>query len=285
MINLLRQLFVVSRPISWPNTAYPFAAGYFLLQQTVDARLIIGTLFFLIPYNLLLYGVNDVYDYESDIRNPRKGGIEGAKAAKRLHKPILTASAVLSLPFIATLMAMGSLLANSVLLLVLFFVLAYSLPILRFKERPVLDSITSSLHFVGPLIYAFSLTEFTLAGWVVVAAFFTWGMASHAFGAVQDIIPDKDGGLQSIATAFGAAATVKLVLASYAISGLVLLPLGTSGLLCSLIALAYMANVWEYRSISDTESHKTNKAWKRFIYLNLVAGFIITMLLIKESFK
>ena len=82
MIDGLKKLFVVSRPISWINTAYPFVAGYLLLNGTVDTVLIIGGLFFLIPYNLLMYGVNDVFDFESDMRNPRKGGIEGATAAK-----------------------------------------------------------------------------------------------------------------------------------------------------------------------------------------------------------
>ncbi|NTV39705.1 MAG: prenyltransferase, partial [Demequinaceae bacterium] len=57
-----------SRPVSWINTAYPFAAGYLMVERHVDALLIVGTLFFLIPYNLLMYGVNDVFDYESDLR-------------------------------------------------------------------------------------------------------------------------------------------------------------------------------------------------------------------------
>ena len=34
---------------------------------------------------------------------------------------------------------------------------AYSAPVLRFKERPVLDSFTSAMHFVGPLLYALVL--------------------------------------------------------------------------------------------------------------------------------
>ncbi|HBB38783.1 MAG TPA: prenyltransferase, partial [Candidatus Aquiluna sp.] len=77
-MKLISRLIVSSRPISWINTAFPFAAAYFITTGEVTAQLIIGTLFFLIPYNLLMYGVNDVFDYESDLANPRKGGIEGA---------------------------------------------------------------------------------------------------------------------------------------------------------------------------------------------------------------
>src|SRR5699024_11176739 len=65
------QLQGTSRPLSWVNTAYPFAAAYLLAGGGVDAALVVGTLFFLIPYNLLMYGVNDVFDPESDLRNPR----------------------------------------------------------------------------------------------------------------------------------------------------------------------------------------------------------------------
>ena len=74
--SVLRQLFVSSRPVSWINTAYPFAAAYLMTTRQVDAVLIVGTLFFLVPYNLAMYGINDVFDYESDLRNPRKGGAE-----------------------------------------------------------------------------------------------------------------------------------------------------------------------------------------------------------------
>ena len=75
---MIGSIVKASRPVSWINTAYPFAAGYVMVEREIDARLVVGTLFFLIPYNLLMYGINDVFDYESDLRNPRKGGVEGA---------------------------------------------------------------------------------------------------------------------------------------------------------------------------------------------------------------
>ena len=87
--GLVTQLFWSSRPISWINTAFPFAAAYFFATRSLDLNLLVGTLFFLIPYNLLMYGVNDVFDYESDLRNPRKGGIEGALLHPKWHRPTL----------------------------------------------------------------------------------------------------------------------------------------------------------------------------------------------------
>src|SRR5699024_7145930 len=50
----VRQLLGTSRPLSWINTAYPFAAAYLLAGGGVDVTLVVGTVFFLIPYNLLM---------------------------------------------------------------------------------------------------------------------------------------------------------------------------------------------------------------------------------------
>lgn len=66
------QVLLSSRPLSWINTAFPFAAAYLVTTGRIDAILLVGALFFLIPYNLLMYGINDVFDYESDLRNPAR---------------------------------------------------------------------------------------------------------------------------------------------------------------------------------------------------------------------
>lgn len=284
-MKLLRQLLLVSRPISLPNTAFPFAAGYLVVSQSADSMFWLGTLFFLLPYNLVMYGVNDVFDYESDILNPRKGGVEGALSAKRLHKPILIAAAMTSLPPFVLLLLAGNARAALILSAIMFFVLAYSVPYLRFKERPFLDSITSSLHFVGPLIYALALTEFPSGVWPLIVAFFMWGMASHAFGAVQDVVPDREGGISSIATVLGAKATVRFSFSLYVLSSLLLLVYGWPTALCCLVGLLYATNIAKYLNVSDAESPQTNTAWRRFIYLNLFAGFCVTILLITQFYS
>ena len=215
MKKTIKVLFMTSRPLSWVDTAYPFATGYLVMGGAIDLRLIVGTLFFLIPYNLLMYGINDVCDYESDMRNPRKGGVEGAVTPRRYHQVIVWLAVLSCLPFVLTLVIMGNWQSGLVLTVVLFFVVAYSATGLRFKEVPLLDSVTSSLHFVGPLLYAYSLVGTTQAGWLAASAFFCWGMASQAFGAVQDIVPDREAEICSIATFFGARVTVWLAMLLY----------------------------------------------------------------------
>jgi len=284
MIETIKKLFWISRPISWPNTAYPFAAGYIVTGGGIDALFIIGVLYFLGPYNLLMYGVNDVYDYESDIRNPRKGGIEGMKSQKQFHPTILRAALLTNVPFILLLCLFGHPLSGLVLAVLLFFVVAYSLAGLRFKEKPLLDSITSSIHFVGPLIYALSLTQVTAGAWPFVVAFFLWGIASHAFGAVQDILPDRAGKLASIATYFGGRLTMWFAFVLYVAASIFVIVQGFPYSIIGLAGLLYAVNLIPYLRINDKTSKVANRPWRRFIWLNLFTGFVVTLVLILNSF-
>ena len=283
MTNSLIKLFKVSRPISWVNTAYPFAATYLVLGGGFDAVFFIGTLFFLIPYNLLMYGVNDVFDYESDIRNPRKNSIEGAVEAKSFHPTILWASVLLTVPFIVALMILSPLSAILVLVGLLFFVVAYSLKGLRFKEVPFLDSITSSIHFVGPMIFAIALTGFQPKAWPFALALFFWGIASHAFGAVQDVVPDRAGKLKSIATIIGARNTVWLSVILYTLAVFAVTTQGGISMLVGAAGLLYILNVVPFIRITDATSGLANKGWRRFIWLNYSVGAIVTISIIFAS--
>lgn len=272
-----------SRPVSWVNTAYPFAAAYFLTTGKVDDVLIVGTLFFLIPYNFLMYGINDVFDYESDLRNPRKGGLEGVVIDRSQHRGILAASVALTLPFTLYLLFVGDYAATVVLIISLFAVIAYSIKGLRFKEKPFLDAATSATHFVSPMVYGLMIAKAEW-NWTLVAitsAFFLWGMASQAFGAVQDIQADRAGGIRSIATVLGARATVWNAAAMYLAAGVVLLftPQPATG--AALCVLPYIANMLPFLAIDDATCEQAHQGWKRFLWINYVVGFVVTMLLIQ----
>ena len=276
------QLFVSSRPVSWINTAYPFAAAYLLSAREIDIVLVIGTIFFLIPYNVAMYGINDVFDYESDLRNPRKGGAHGAILEKSLHAPTLWASGLLGLPFVVFLVLSGPPLSWLVLGLSLLAVVFYSAPPLRLKERPFADSVTSSIHFFSPAVYALVLTGATWTPQLVliIVAFALWGVASHAFGAVQDVVADREAGISSIATARGAAWTVRFSLVAYAASGVAILGTAWPGPLAAIVALPYLATVWPYRSVTDADAASATRGWDRFLWLNQFAGFVVTLLVI-----
>lgn len=279
------QLVLASRPLSWINTAFPFAAAYVVTTGRVDALLVVGTLFFLIPYNLLMYGINDVFDYESDLRNPRKGGAEGALLDPGLHRAVMVAGVILAVPFLVAMLVLGGTdrpLSWLVLAVSLFAVFAYSVPGLRFKERPFLDSATSSTHFVSPAVYGLAVggAVLTPALFALLAAFFLWGMASHAFGAVQDVTPDRAAGIASIATVLGAGRTVRMAIGMWAVAGLLMLVTQWPGQLAALLAVPYIATAFPWRRVSDEDSEAANAGWRRFLWLNYASGFVVTMILI-----
>jgi 4-hydroxybenzoate polyprenyltransferase len=279
---MLRALFVTSRPLSWINTAFPFAAAYLITTGRIDAVFVVGTLYFLVPYNLAMYGINDVFDYESDLRNPRKGGVEGAVLDPGRHRGILIAVIVTNVPFLVFLVVAGSPLSWLVLAVSVFAVVAYSAPGLRFKEQPFLDSLTSSTHFVSPAVYGLVLAgaAFTSQLWFLLGAFFLWGVASHAFGAVQDVVADREGGIASIATVIGARATVRVSVVAYLAAGILLLFTTWPGALAAILALPYAISCAPYWSVSDQDAAAANRGWRRFLVLNFVAGFLVTLLLI-----
>lgn len=276
---MIRAILAASRPISWVNTAVPFALAYLLDTGRVDWRLCVGFAFFLVPYNIAMYGINDVFDYESDIRNPRKGGIEGTVLPRSMHRPLLIASAVTVAPFAAVLYAAGTWVSAAWLTLALAAVVAYSAPPLRLKEVPLVDSATSSTHFTAPALVGASLADasieprFALAA----AAFFCWGMASHALGAVQDVVADRAGGLRSVATELGARTTTRLAAALYLVAALACLALPATGWVVGLLGLGYVANTARYWNVTDATSASVNRAWRVFLWLNYVTGAVVTI--------
>jgi len=233
-----------------------------------------------------MYGINDVFDYESDLRNPRKGGIEGALLNEKWHKLTLWSSTLLCVPFLAYLYLVSD--QNSALWLTLFIftVVTYSAPKLRFKERGFLDSLTSSSHFVGPMIYALSLTGVDLAQRQVLSsilAFTLWGIASHAFGAVQDVKADREANISSIATLIGAKATVWFAFIAYALAGVLVMNTIWPGPMAAIAAVPYLLILTPYLNITDEDCQKANKGWRRFIWLNFFAGFVVSLILISSA--
>lgn len=273
-----------SRPISWINTAFPFAVAYLLITRELDLNFWVGTLFFLIPYNLLMYGINDVFDYDSDLANPRKGGVEGALLAPELHRPTIITAVSLSAPFLIYLFLVGDFSSSLILAITIFTVVAYSLKGLRFKEIPFLDSITSASHFAGPLLFGISLAGANILenpALLIVASLFFWSMASHAFGAVQDVKADRIAGIGSVATSIGARWTVRLSFGLYALAALLVVLAGGRIALAAIALIPYLGILIPYWNLRDENCEKANWGWKSFLWLNIFAGAVVSLIIIE----
>jgi len=274
------RLLIISRPFWWVNTGVPFLAGALLANSKLGVAHFVGFVYFLIFYNLLMYGVNDIYDYESDIKNPRKNGsIDGSVLDLALHRKLWVVMVSTSLPFLAYFIVIGNLASSIFLAMMIFMVFAYSVRGLRFKERPIIDSLTSAFHYASPFLYGLLLMGQIGDWWAVFVGFYLWVCGNHAFGAIQDIIPDKNAGIASIATRLGSQSTLYFVVAMYGLS-MLSFPLffGAVGLVGSLAVVPYL--VFALRCLPDrrrSASPRFSRYWRYFLYTNYVMGALGTM--------
>jgi 4-hydroxybenzoate polyprenyltransferase/glycosyltransferase involved in cell wall biosynthesis len=276
---MITELWRASRPFSWINTALPFFAMAWATRSGFTSAIVLGTLYFLAPYNLLLYGVNDLYDYESDRQNPRKGGaIEGGLMTPARRRSMWYAIALTNLPVLAALFWFSGRQAGAALALTVFVALCYSMPPFRTKVIPALDSATSSLHFVLPCVCGGLVAGGRLNAlpWDLLVAFFLWGMASHALGAIQDVRYDREAGIGSIAVALGAHNTALFSLAGYSAAVVLVASRGGITLIAAAALLPYV--LLAASCLGADAERQARRAWRGFLGLNLLTGFIITQL-------
>ena len=271
----LKEILHTSRPLWWITTAAPFVAGYLVVEQKWSWALALGTLYFAVLYNLMMYGINDIFDYESDIRNPRKTGV----LAKSKHLPLWGVIVAGNVPFLAYFAVTGTVASTVWLAVMIFMVVAYSLKGLRFKEVPFLDSFTSSFHYTSPFIFGVLFAGGEHLWLPAFLAFFIWAMANHALGAIQDIGPDRDAGIASIATKLGAEKTLVFCLSAYLVSmALPTIHYGWKGLPVSVVLTWYVGLIITALPFRKHEHHVIYKRmWRKLVLMNYIAGGLVSM--------
>ena len=154
-----------------------------------------------LPFNLLIYGVNDVSDQETDAGNPRKGTLEGARIDRSEVRPVVLGVVFTNVPLLiySVLFVPPSAMAWMFLYALLF--LGYSIPPARFKSRPYLDSL-SNAAYAFPLVFV-PLTLGSEPVWPAALGLMAWSAAKHTFDAVQDVVEDRKSGIRTTAVRLG----------------------------------------------------------------------------------
>ncbi|WP_137288927.1 prenyltransferase [Natronorubrum halophilum] len=198
----LSYLLTLSRPRFWFYLAGPVLVGVAYAADTVSelfapaAILLFG--YFLVPANVFLYGINDVYDREIDAANPKKDAKEARYGGQRVVPVAVTICALLPLvlvpfvptaawPWIAAFLLLGA---------------AYSAPPIRFKTTPLLDSISNGLY-ITPAGAAYAAVAGSQPLLIAVLGGWLWAMGMHTFSAIPDIEPDRETGIETTATTLG----------------------------------------------------------------------------------
>lgn len=260
------RLFKISRPRFWPYVLGPYAIGA-LAAGTISnwpLVLLVG-LYFTLPANLLIYGVNDIFDYETDKHNPKKSSYEELvtpKDQKKLWRwiGIMNAPFLFLLPFIGIQALWG-------VAWFLFFSYFYSAPPIRAKVRPLIDSLFNVLY-VFPAVVGYGLVSGQFPSVQIFIAAMLWCMAMHAYSAVPDIEADKKAKIATIATKLGRQGTLSFCLLCYLLSAILSWSvLGYFSILAGVLYVGLMVV-----SLSTENRGQIFKLYTYFPIINIVVG-------------
>ena len=289
----LKWILQLSRPRFWFYLIGPLLLGvasyvgftFSPADGNFQAGLLLALVFFSLPANLLIYGLNDLFDYETDKHNPKKKAYESLlepsqrKTFTRLLSIVVLPPLLLlliSLLFTATLNGGLSLSFNPngvalwSLTAFLFFGIGYSVPPVRAKVRPFIDSFFNILYVFPGLVAYGILTEQFPPLQIIIAATL-WCMAMHAFSAVPDIISDKKAHLATIATKLGTRGTIMFCAVCYALAAsLTYEYLGILSIIGSTLYLSLM-----YLSYTAKKAEDIFKIYTIFPYANVIFGFVL----------
>lgn len=157
-----------------------------------------------IPTCFIMFGLNDIYDVESDKLNSRKkekmyGIIINKEDISEIKKLSLFFSIII---FLVSLFSFN-LIHIFLTIIALISVYIYSVPPIRIKGRPIIDSLFNMLFLYLPFAIGYSLSGslgFLNPQFIL---FSLTGSAAHAIFAVSDIDSDKKVGIKTIATEYG----------------------------------------------------------------------------------
>ena len=265
----LRYLLVLSRPRFWLYLAGPVVVGVAAAAETVpDLFLPVGFAlfgYFLLPANVLLYGVNDIFDAEIDTENPKKTDRE----ARWQGGPAVVAGVVVSGLLAALLFGLTPTAAWPWLAGFLVLAVQYSAPPARFKTTPLLDSLSNGLYIL-PGIAAYAAIAGMQPPAMAVVGAWLWTMGMHTFSAIPDIDPDRRAGIRTTATWLGKRRTYGYVaacwLAAAGAFAVVNIRLGT------LMAVYPIFVAWV-----ATSSVAVDRAYWWFPALNTAVGTLFTL--------
>ncbi|WP_336025234.1 prenyltransferase [Halobellus salinisoli] len=265
----LRYLLTLSRPRFWFYLAGPVVVGVAYGAETTTDLFTPATLglfaYFLLPANVFLYGVNDVFDADVDVDNPKKDEREARWRGDSVVAVLIAASTLSGVaafavaPFVAWPYLLG------------FFLLGlqYSAPPLRFKTTPFLDSLSNGLYIL-PGAAAYAAVAGAHPPVAAVAGAWLWTMGMHTFSAIPDIEPDREAGIRTTATYLGERRTLAYCLVCWLAAALAF---ALVDIRLGVLLVAYPALVFAiYRADVDVE-----RAYWWYPLVNTAVGALLTM--------
>jgi 4-hydroxybenzoate polyprenyltransferase len=278
----LREILNISRPRFWLYEMGTYFIGVLVatnfLTDFLRPEILVFAFFFLIPANILIYGINDIFDYETDKLNPKKVEYEALLVPEK-HKAVWVWILATNIPFLIYALTINKK-TGIYLLIFYFFAIFYSATPIRAKIRPFFDSLFSAGHYIFTGVFGYFLAGgqgFPLVGFI---AGMLWAMAMHAYSAVPDIKADSDAGFKTIATWLGRNGTIIMCLVFYVASAVLFSTLvGIFPLVAVLVYVFLMI-----KSLRTKDDKKLFKIYTYFPWVNFVTPMVWSIIYMVTKF-
>jgi len=268
-------LLQASRPGLWLT-----AIAFYMLplaQRNVfhSVAFWLGALYVALPMGLLLYGWNDIVDYEADRLNPRKGTfLFGARGTPEQLRRLPLRIALVQLPFVVACSVLG----GAKLLLCFAGMTAaaalYNWPRYGFKTRPPLEILNQAGYLFVFLLSSW-LNDVPLLPWATLVFGALFAMHSHVFGEVMDVEPDRSAGRRTTAAVIGRV-PAKLLIVTLLLceAGLVVRIFGAKELAAFLLVTAAWfaidaTVIWRSRPYSNRTMRFFMLAWNAIALISM----------------
>ncbi len=278
-IAVLERILAISRPRIWMYTAGPFAFGFLFWHRDfnffLDPAFLYLFLWLTFPANLFLYALNDAFDYETDIKNPKKQGFE-LKSSMGDRSMLLGVAAISAATFLFLFFKLPLFIkAGSIIWFLI--ILTYNIPPFRFKAVPGADLLFALNYYFWGVFGYYLASGGQLPSLLAVVLMALFGITMHIYSSSGDIEYDRDAGIRTISTVLGSIrANIQVCV-----------------LLCSaILVISSVAGIW-YVSLAvlpyvifflaqlwHNPETRFLYWYRNFISLHLIAGGILTMFLI-----
>lgn len=275
----LKRLILISRPIGYIFNAAIYILGLVLSGASYSNRMLLGAFLLTLPVNLLIFGLNDIFDIKSDTYNIRKGGSQGAIAhvtEKSILKVYIAFTAVLILTVGYITGGFGYFIS---LLGIVILAYAYSVPPIRLKTRPIFDSISNGLGVILLLLCGYwfgqSIYDISLPNIGLLLALFSFTVGLHITYTLTDYESDKIANDKTVAVQFGKNFARLISLLAFSISAVFLyLNISTTLIIYILSSYVFAWIVIVCLSFYIDKPRIYSKIQFGFLYIGVILCFV-----------
>lgn len=223
------EIIKVSRPGFWPTHIWFYVLPFATIDMFGSLRFWLGAFYVCFPMSLLLYGWNDIGDWETDEKNPRKGTwLFGARPDETMRRKLPTIIAAVQIPFVLLFCILAG--AKMLVLFAGLILANYTYNNLKFKSIAGIDLLNQCGY----------LLVFMLASWLcdvpqlnrpamLFGALFA--MQSQLFGQIMDIDQDQESGRKSTAILLGSVNSKRLLATLMSLEAIIAFQFFTGGYL------------------------------------------------------